>query len=69
MHTDETDGDILREGLIEALTVDPEGDGFTFAVGNPQAIGAGMGGGAGDATPFSASASGQRINCAGAIEQ
>lgn len=41
---EETDGEILREKLIEALGVDPEGDGFTFAVGNPQAITADMGG-------------------------
>lgn len=61
MRTDETDGDILRERLIEALTLDPEGDGFTFAVGNPQAIGADMGGGPGWRFPVKCSLAGREF--------
>ena len=41
---EETDGETLRVKLIEALGDDPEGDGFTFAVGNPRTITADMGG-------------------------
>ncbi|HYN36613.1 MAG TPA: nucleotidyl transferase AbiEii/AbiGii toxin family protein [Actinomycetota bacterium] len=58
---EETDGESLREKLIEALGVDPEGDNFTFAVGNPKAITADMGGRPGWRVPIRCSLAGREF--------